>query len=302
MSWRILVPLLWAAALPAAWVAAADWRLRRRLWRVLGEEREPGPVAPWRLHWQAFETRWRQSPRAAALQLKPQEYYGLLAAAVGVPGLAGALWRGPLGALVLGLVGGLATLSWFRYRQAQWLAAATAALPALFRSLSAALRAGSNITQGLALVAAQTPEPLRTEVQRALKRLAVGYDFDAVLEELSRRIPSRDLELAVLAITVQREVGGSLADILDHLVTTIEERQQLQREVRALTAQGRFSGWVLAALPPLVAGAIILLNPGYLTPMLHRLSGWAALAYAAVSLVVGMVVIRMLVDGAARGV
>ncbi|MCY0885226.1 MAG: type II secretion system F family protein [Firmicutes bacterium] len=288
---------LWVLALGLGWAGWRSWQdrkaVRRRLARLVRGSRVEPPW--WRQAVERYRRRWRRSQRAASLHLRAEEYWGAIALAVLVPGLLGLLWRGPAGGLILALAGGGGTVAWFRARQARWFAQGEAELPEFFRGVSSAMRAGSSLPQALALVAEETPEPLKGEVERVLRRQSLGYGFDEVLTELAERLPSRDLDLAVTAIMVQREVGGSLATVLDSIVEAIVDRQRLRNEIRTLTAQGRLSGWILTLLPPALGLAIWFLDPAYLLPFLSARAGLLTLVYVVVSLALGFYVIRLII-------
>jgi tight adherence protein B len=212
-----------------------------------------------------------------------------------VPGLIGFMIRGVAGGILVGLVG-LAGVTWyFRLRQNRWLKEAEEALPEFLRGVSSALRAGSSLSQAMALVAGDTPGPLGDEVRRVLRREALGFRVTETLAELSRRIPSRDLGLAVMAITIQREVGGSLADVLNNIVQTIDDRQRLKSEVRVLTAQGRYSGWLLTVLPFGLGFLLWFTDPHYMGLLLTTHLGWAMLGGAALLVGVGGLIINRMV-------
>ncbi len=242
-----------------------------------------------------FRQTWSQGQNAAALNLRMGEYIVVLIAALIIPGIVGFIARGPLGAVILGLAGAGGVLLYFRIMKQRYLHLAEQSLPDFLRGIAGALRAGTSLTQAMALVARETPDPLGSEIIRVLRRESIGFSLEQTLTELTMRIPSKDLGLAVMVINIQREIGGSLADILENIVDTIMARQRLSQEVRALTAQGRMSGWVLTALPLVLGSAIWFLNPQYIDPLIHTTLGLIMLGSAAVSVALGGFVINRLV-------
>lgn len=242
--------------------------------------------------WQRFNLRWINGQKAAALRLRAGEYGLIRLGSLVVPGAVGYLVRGWAGMVVLGVVGFFAVWGFLSFQQARWLALAERELPDFLRGVASAMRAGSSFQQAMALVGKETPPPLGTEIERLIRRESLGYSMDQILKELVTRVPSRDLDLAVTAITIQREIGGALAGILDNIVQTIVERQRLKNEVRALTAQGRMSGWVLTVLPIGIAVMIWFSNPTYLTPLFHTKLGYIFLGYGLGSLGVGTFIIQ----------
>lgn len=234
-----------------------------------------------------LQKQWGTSSRAAALRLRIQEFVGIYLIAIVGLFLVGWIIRGGSGGFVLGVIGFLAVNIYFRVKQKRWINAAEQSLPDFLRGVAGALRAGSSLQQALAMVGKETPDPLGGEILRVLRREALGFSLEQILEELSKRVPSRDLSLAIIAINIQREIGGSLSEILENIVRTIVDRQRLKMEVQSLTAQGRYSGWVLTALPFGVGLMIWLSNPSYLQPLMHSPIGWMMIGYAVGSVSLG---------------
>ncbi len=243
----------------------------------------------------AIRHTWSLGQNAAALKLRMSEYILLVVVGFVLPGLLGWWLRGILGGVLLGLVGAGGILLYFRLMKQRFLHQAEQNLPDFLRGVAGALRAGTSLTQAMALVGKETPDPLGSEISRVLRRESFGFSLEQTLSELTMRIPSKDLALAVMVINIQREIGGSLADILDNIVGTIVARQRLSQEVRALTAQGRASGWILTALPFFLASAIWFLNPKYMSPLFHTTIGLIMVASALTSVIIGGFVINRLV-------
>jgi tight adherence protein B len=107
---------------------------------------------------------------------------------------------------------------------------------------------------------------------------------------------SEDLKQVGLVAVLQRESGGSTAEVLERVVDTVRERQELRRLVRTLTAAGRMSRWVVSGLPLVLIGAIALLNPGYLKPLFEHTSGRVMVVFAALLVISGSYVIKRIVD------
>ena len=243
----------------------------------------------------SFRERWAVGPGAAALRLRVSEYIMFRVASFLVPFLVGFVLRGLVAGVVLGLVGLVGLTVYFRQKQRRWLTEAEEALPEFLRGVAGALRAGSSLAQAMDLVAQDTVGPLGDEIRRVLRRERLGFSTSETLAEITRRIPSRDLALAVMAITIQREVGGSLADVLDNIVETIVERQQLKSEIRILTAQGRYSGWLLTFMPFGLGLLMWFADPSYMGALVQGLTGWAMLGGAGISVGIGGFVINRMV-------
>ncbi|TYZ29261.1 secretion system protein F [Selenomonas caprae] len=159
-----------------------------------------------------------------------------------------------------------------------------------------ALRAGFSFMQAFELIAREMDAPIGREVQKVVNEVNVGATLDTALENMKKRVGSPDFELVVTAVLIQRQVGGNLAQILDTISETISERIKMRREVKALTAQGRASGVVLAILPVALAGILMLVNPGYLKPLFEEPIGQVCMAGAVVLEIVGYFVIQRIVD------
>lgn len=240
---------------------------------------------------------WIKTNRAAAFRLRASEYFAIRVASVIVPALLGYLVRGWIGAVILAVVGFAVVAFVLRWRQRKWMADAEALLPDFLSGVANAMKAGSSFQQAMSLVAKETPAPLGPEVLRMLRRESLGVPLDDALQELTQRMPWKDLELAVMAITIQREVGGALASILENIVKTITERQRLKREIRTLTAQGRMSALIVTFLPIGIGFVLWFLNPAYEHPLFSTKSGLFMLGYAVVSISIGSYVIQRMVKG-----
>ena len=169
-------------------------------------------------------------------------------------------------------------------------------LPDTLTLLSSSLRAGFSLMQGLEAVAQEIADPMRKELQRVFTEVRLGRPVEDALGDSALRMESRDLEWTVMAIRIQREVGGNLAVLLDTVADTMVKRERVRRELRALTAEGRLSAIVLSAVSPLLLLVIWLLQPSYLHPLWHEAIGIVAVAGALALEVVGWFWLRKIVD------
>lgn len=158
--------------------------------------------------------------------------------------------------------------------------------------MSSSLRAGYSMMQALETVSREMSEPINDEFHRVTLEVGVGISVEEALNHLVQRIHSTDLELMTIAMNVQREVGGNLATILDTIAATIRERQELQGEVRTLTAQGRISAYIISLLPVALAGALFILNRPYISTLWTTVPGYFMSAVAITLIVVGFFVTR----------
>jgi tight adherence protein B len=162
--------------------------------------------------------------------------------------------------------------------------------------LAATMRAGHGFVSGLSAVLDQAEEPSRSELRRALADEQLGVPVEEALASVARRMACPDLEQVALVAALQRQTGGNTAEVLDAVVNAIRERFQLRRLVKALTAQGRLARWVLTALPVVVAGWLSLVNPHYMSPLLHTGIGQVLLTLAIVMVVAGSFAVKRITE------
>jgi tight adherence protein B len=168
-------------------------------------------------------------------------------------------------------------------------------LPDALDLVRAALQSGHGLMSALSVVADEFPDPIAQEFRDVTEEVRLGLPLRDALDKLAERVNNPDVPLLQTGILVAQEIGGNLAEVLDNIGYTIRERYKVQREMRVLTAQGRLSGGVLTAMPFVAALGMSIFNPDYYTPLLHSQSGHYMLAYGAVSLLLGHLVIRRLV-------
>lgn len=159
-----------------------------------------------------------------------------------------------------------------------------------------ALRAGYSFQQAMDVVAREMEPPISSEFERVSTDVAMGVTLEEAMEQMNQRVGSADFDLVVTAVLIQREVGGNLAQILDTISYTINERIRMKREINALTAQGRFSAWVLIVLPFVVAAFCWMFNHDQMLIFVNEESGRIALAVIIIMQIIGFVVIQKIVD------
>ena len=219
---------------------------------------------------------------------------GALAGVAFVAPLAAGMsfWMGP----VCGVVGGLLPLLWIVLRRRRRLKHFAAQLCDALELISRALRAGHSLPAGIQLVGEEMSAPIATEFMRVFEEQNLGLPLEEALELMCDRVPNLDLRFFVTAVVLQRQTGGDLAEILDKIGRLIRERFAIWGQVQALTGEGRLSGIVLLALPPLLFLAVYKLNPEYVTPLFTDPMGKKMLIGAAVMQFLGALVIRKIVN------
>ncbi|MEQ4500960.1 type II secretion system F family protein, partial [Nocardioides kribbensis] len=130
--------------------------------------------------------------------------------------------------------------------------------------------------------------PVASEFRRVLVEVRLGVSLEEALESVAERFESKDFEWVVMAIRIQRQVGGNLAELLDTVAGTMREREYMRRQVAALAAEGKLSAWVLGLLPPLFLVYLVLTNGDYVKPMFTEPLGWLMLGGAGLILGLGV--------------
>jgi tight adherence protein B len=161
-------------------------------------------------------------------------------------------------------------------------------LPDTLNLLATSLRAGYSLLQAVEAVGEEAPDPTRREFGRAMAEIRLGRPMDDALADIAIRMDSTDFEWTVLAIEIQREVGGNLAEVLQTTSETMVQRNRLRREMKALTAEGRISAIVLSLLPIGLFVFIFLTNPDYMEPLLSSAIGVAVLIGGVVFIGIGI--------------
>lgn len=210
-----------------------------------------------------------------------------------VTGLAGV----PLVLVVLfTLAGGSAPLLWVMSKARRRMRSFDNQLPDLLITIAASLKAGHSFRHAIQAVVDEGAEPTAKELRRVLTETRLGRPMDAALSEMGERIGSRNLSFVLNAVTIQRQIGGSLAGLFDVVAETVRQRQQFARKIRSLTATGRMSSYVLGGLPFLVSALITLISPAYMTPLWHTSTGHTLVGMALVMLGVGAVILKKIVS------
>lgn len=162
--------------------------------------------------------------------------------------------------------------------------------------IAVSLRAGHAFATGLLMVAEEVADPLGSEFRLVYDRQNYGKPLADVLKEFAERVPLLDVRIFVTAVLTQRETGGNLAEVLDKLSALIRERFKIRRQVRAVSAQGRITGLVLASLPPLVAAFLYTVSPDHVLILVRDPLGIRLVAAAMVLQVAGTLAIRRIVN------
>jgi len=233
----------------------------------------------------------------AGSERKPAEWVllgvggsALIAAALTLA--TGNLLIGVLGGALIGWLGMHAVLS---IRIGRRRAAFSEQLPDVLQLIAGSLQSGFSLPQAVDAVVREGSQPAAEEFSRALAEARIGADLEDALNRVADRMDSTDLRWTVMAIRIQREVGGNLAEVLRTTVGTMRERAFLRRQVSSLSAEGRLSAYVLVALPVLVGGWFFYSDPSYMRPLYTSLIGLVMLVGSVALVVVGALWMRKLI-------
>ena len=168
-------------------------------------------------------------------------------------------------------------------------------MPEALELLSRSLRAGHSLNAGFGLVASEMEPPLAPEFGRCFEEQKFGIPIDEAIEEMARRVPNMDLRFFATAVILQRQTGGDLGEILDKIGRLIRERIQIMGQIQALTGEGRMSGAVLLALPPVLFLVMLKINFDYVMMLFHDPAGRYLLGGALVSQLLGALMIKKII-------
>jgi tight adherence protein B len=244
-----------------------------------------------------FSERLDAELEAAGVSLRSGEF--VVASAVGalVFGVLGAALLGNwLLAIVVALIGGAFPTLLLRNALKRRADKLREQLPDVLTIMASSLRAGHSFLQSLDTVAKEITAPAAAEFQRVVAEIRLGRPAEDALEALAERVGSPDFKWAVIAVNVQREVGGNLAEILDTVADTLRERAMLRRQIKVLTAEGRLSAWVLGALPFAIALYMYAVNPSYIGGLFDNTLGIIMVVVALLLMAAGILWMRKIVD------
>jgi tight adherence protein B len=165
-------------------------------------------------------------------------------------------------------------------------------LPEALDFLSRILRAGHSLSTGLQMMGDELPRPLGEEFRRAYDQHSLGLTMDEALKDMTTRIESSDFAFFVTAVLIQRQTGGDLSEVLNNISSTVRQRIRLQQHVKAKTAEGRLTGYILSAFPVVMFLLASTLNPTYASVLWKTSEGLALLALAFTLTVLGLFAIR----------
>ncbi|MDX6481511.1 MAG: tight adherence protein, partial [Gaiellaceae bacterium] len=217
------------------------------------------------------------------IQLGCAFLFAMLFLVAGAPSLV------TLGALV---AGGAVPRFFLGFRARKRLQSFENQLPDLLITLAASLKAGHSFRQGIQSVVEEGAEPAAKEFKRVMTETQLGKPIDDALAHMAKRVGSPNFTFVINAVTIQRQIGGSLAGLFDMVAETVRQRQQFGRKVKSLTAMGRMSAYVLVGLPFFIATIVTLLNPTYMAPLYHTGLGQELMIGSVIMIGIGSLMLK----------
>ena len=162
--------------------------------------------------------------------------------------------------------------------------------------LAGGLRAGHSILRAVDAAANESQSPTSEEMRRVITETSLGRDLLASLTDTSERMKNEDFVWIAQAIQINREVGGNLAEVLDQVNETIRERSEIKGHIKALAAEGKFSAYILMALPIGIVVMLMAVNPGYMNSMFTNPLGWGMIATSVIMMTIGGLWMRKIID------
>lgn len=197
-------------------------------------------------------------------------------------------------ALVTATLGGLSPVLYLMRRKISRQKLLDDQLPDAMDFLGRALKAGNSLSSGLQMMGSELPQPIAGEFQHAYDQHSLGIAMEKCLKDMTLRIDSTDFAFFVTAVLIQRQTGGDLSEVLRNISGMIRDRVRLQQQVKAKTAEGRFTGYLLTAFPAVIFVILYFINREYASRLTDTSTGLKLLGTAFVMQVMGLVMIRKL--------
>jgi tight adherence protein B len=232
----------------------------------------------------------------ADLPLRPAEalLFSIVAGIVVI--IVAGLLAGPLALLFAALIVALGPIGVVNFMAARRRRKFAQQLPDMLQLLAGSLRAGYSLLQGVDAVALEVSDPMGQELRRVLAEARLGRPLEDALDDAANRMSSDDFSWAVMAVGIQREVGGNLAELLDTVAETMIQRERLRREVKSLTAEGRVSAFILGLLPVGLGLVMFATNRDYINKLFNTGVGQAMLGGSTVLAVAGFIWMKKIVE------
>lgn len=239
----------------------------------------------------------RLSLHQAGLRLRPAEFVALTVSGTIGMALVGLFLNGHLiMVIVMGIIGMIVPISILSFKQSQRTVKFDKQLPEALTLISSSLRTGYSFLHSCEMVINEMPMPISEEFAWVQGEVRLGVPMEQALQRMVQRVKSYDFDLVVTAVSIQLQVGGNLAEILDTISATIRERVRIQGEINALTAEGKLSGIIVFCLPIVLAIWLNLSQKDYFKPMIEDPGGLMAIIVVSILMVTGGFIIKKMVE------
>lgn len=238
----------------------------------------------------------REELENAGLRMSQADFVILMIAGALVGALIGLIVGGPWVAVLFFLPAPLVGRLVIRFLAGKRRAKFDDQLGDTLQLLAGGLRAGHSILRAIDAAANESTSPTAEEMRRIITETSLGRDLEASLNDTATRMRSEDFVWIAQAIQINREVGGNLAEVLDQVNETIRERSEIKGHIKSLAAEGKFSGYILMALPFGIVTMLMVVNPGYMEPMFTHPLGWGMIAASAILMTIGGLWMRKIID------
>ncbi|WP_318506918.1 type II secretion system F family protein [Bacillus sp. T3] len=242
-------------------------------------------------------SKWEQKLEAANLPLKTEEFTAVrIMSGLGLA-TATTILKLPLAIIFVGaMLGNHLPAVYVNQKIKKRRARCMTQLPQALGTMATSMKSGYSFLQAMQVIAQEVPDPIGTEFKKTLREINLGVPLEEAFENLITRLPTDDIKIVANAIVIQRSTGGNLTQILDTIQETITDRVRIKEELRALTAQGKMSAWIISLLPVILGVILNLMNPEYFQPMLTHPLGWTFLGFGTISGIIGWFVIQKIVN------
>jgi len=232
----------------------------------------------------------------AGLRLSQAEFFLLVGIGACVGMLVGIVTVGPLMGLLLALLAPFAGKVVLGFLAGKRRAAFDGQLGDTLQLLSGGLRAGHSILRAIDAAATESQKPTSEEMRRVITETSLGRDLLAALNDTAERMKNEDFVWISQAIQINREVGGNLAEVLDQVNETIRERAEIKGHIKALAAEGKFSAYILIAMPFGIVAMLLAVSPNYMNAMFTHPLGWVMIGASFVLMTIGGLWMRKIID------
>ncbi|OIJ11051.1 hypothetical protein BKP37_16710 [Anaerobacillus alkalilacustris] len=242
------------------------------------------------------QNKWKIELESADIPLKVEEFMTIRIVLFSIMFIALILSGvNVLLSIVIGLISWKLPTIYVKKKKEARVSDAATLLPQTLETMASAMKSGFSFLQAMQLVSREVPAPIGIEFERTIKEINFGIPTETAFANLLKRLPNKDLEIAVTAVVIQRSTGGNLAAILETIHETISERVRMKDELKALTSQGRMSALVITLLPIILGLLLNVMNPEYFSPMFSHPLGWLLLAGGTISGILGWIFIQKVV-------